>query len=189
MIAYNDLYETLRKEKYSEQLQPLPKKFLSEFSDYLVEKNTPQKEKEDLFSDSLYQSKKQLENAIAIFKELLLRRKKKILNLVFIATETGIMKRDYENMLDIEKSVFDKMLSAFQQGDKEISSLLNNSNKNKGKKQQENKLIIFKQDTEQFVDHEGKPIGPFKSGELVNLDSQVAKILVDSDKATSVDGD
>lgn len=38
MITYNDIYEAARKERYSEQLQPVPKNFLEEVTDYLKEK-------------------------------------------------------------------------------------------------------------------------------------------------------
>lgn len=38
MITYNDIYEAARKERYSEQLQQIPKNFVSEFSKYLKEK-------------------------------------------------------------------------------------------------------------------------------------------------------
>ena len=55
---------------------------------------------------------------MAIFKELVLRRKKKLLNLVFVAAETGIMKRDYENMLQFEKEIFDRLIKAFEEGDR-----------------------------------------------------------------------
>lgn len=184
MLSYNDLYETLRKEKYSENLQPLAKNFIQEFSEYVTDK-TPVSQGKDLFSDSAITSKKQLENAISLFKELMLKRKKKILNLVFVATETGIMKRDYENMLDLEKEAFEKLVKTFEESDKEISKILNNK---QGKKEK-NKMLLFKQDTEQFVDHIGNTIGPFKSGDLANLDSEVANILVSGEKADFVDED
>ena len=95
MITYNDIYESLRKEKYSENLQPLGKKFISEVADYLQEKKELADKKEDMFSEAIIKTKKQLENAISIFKELMMRRKKKLLNLAFIARETGISKKDF----------------------------------------------------------------------------------------------
>jgi len=186
MITYNDLYELLRKEKYSEQLQPLQNKFIEEFAAYISDKTLSQNEQKDLFADSVAKSKKQLENAISLFKELILRRKKKILNLVFVATETGIMKRDYENMLPLEKQTFDRLTKAFEDNDKELNKILNN------KKQEEkpkNKLIIFTQDTEEFIDHQGKTIGPFQSGTLANLNADTAKILIEGDKAKLIDED
>jgi len=38
MITYNDIYEAARKERYSTQLQPIPKNFVEEVSSYLKEK-------------------------------------------------------------------------------------------------------------------------------------------------------
>ncbi len=183
MIGYEDLYELLRKEKYSESLQLLPKNFIEDFSKYMKENTSEPSSDNGLFSDALIKSKKEFENAIALFKELILKRKKKILNLVFVATETGIMKRDYENMLPIETKVFEKLVKSFEDGDKELSKILNGQQD----KEEKDKMILFKEDVEQFVDHTGSTIGPFKSGELTNLDSNVANILVSGEKADFVD--
>ena len=180
MLNYNDLYETFRKEKYSENLQPIEKNFLTEFSQYLKELRKESTGESDLFGESIFQSKKQLENAIAIFKGLMLRRKKKLLNLVFIAAETGIMKKDYENMFEFEKKIFDSLIKSFEEGDKDLSAILNNKKENH--EEEKNKMIIFNEDTEQFVDMNGKLIGPYNKGELVNLDSKVCKILVENKK-------
>ena len=184
MIGYNDLYEILRKEKYSEPLQPLPKKFIEEFKEYLKEKKEESPSENSLFSDTLAKSKKQFENAISIFKEIIIKRKKKILSLVFVATETGMMKKDYENMLEIEKEIFDTLIKAFEKGDKEIFRILSGESE----KKEENKIILFRQDTEKFINHEGKSIGPFKSGDLANIGAQIADILVSGGKANFVDG-
>lgn len=193
MIGYNDLYDILRKEKYDEKLQPLPKNFLKDFSEYLIDMRAgnadlgePNSEVGgELFSDSNARAKKQFENAISLFKELILRRKKKLLNLVFVATETGIMKRDYENMVDFERDVFDRLVKAFEDGDKEISKVLSG----KKEKEEKNRMIMFNQDVEEFIDFNGEGIGPFSSGELVNLDIKVAQTLVEGGKASYVDED
>ena len=99
MITYNDIYEAARKERYSEQLQSLPKSFISDVSEYLKDKRAFSSKEDDAFSDVIVKTKKQLENAITLFKELMRRRRKKILNLVSVAAETGISKQDFENML------------------------------------------------------------------------------------------
>ena len=113
----------------------------------------------------------------------MLKRKKKLLNLVFVETETGIMKRDYENMIPIERETFDKLVKTFEEGGKEISKIVNGKNGAK----EESKIIIFKQQVEQFVDHTGNITGPFKAGDLANLNAEIAKILVSDKKATFVD--
>ncbi len=184
MISYNDLYELLRKEKYTELLQPLPKSFIGEISEYLNDKKSESSKEEDLFADSAAKSKKQLENSISIFKELIRLRKKKILSLVFVATETGMMKRDYENMLSFEKETFDKLIKALEEGEKELAK---NLNAKKEIEKAANKLLLFNQNVEQFIDLNGNPIGPFTLGQMANLDSEVSSILVSSGKARFID--
>lgn len=185
MLSYNDLYELLRKEKYGENLQQLPKNFVDDVTEYLNDRKDQSSNGGDLFADSVAKSKKQLENSIAIFKELILRRKKKLLNLVFVAAETGIMKRDYENMLNFERDVFDKLVKAFEDGDKTLSKALNTRKDDLliDKK----KMILFNQNVEQFVDMSGNLIGPFNSGDLANLEAQVSEILVSGGKAQFID--
>lgn len=184
MISYNDLYEILRKEKYSEVLQTLPNGFLKDYAEYLASvKETAAKEEGSLM-DSLGKSKKQLENSISLFRELILRRKKKLLNLVFVAAETGIMKRDYENMMQSERDVFEKLVKAFEDSDKEISAVVAGKI---NKEAQKHRMIMFNQPVEQFVDMLGNTVGPFSAGELANLESEVSQILVTSGKAGFVD--
>ena len=184
MITYNELYEALRKEKYSEQLQAIPKNFVKEACLYFKEKEETSKKDKGLFSGDGQKTKKQLENAIAIFKELMLRRKKKLLELAFVSAETGISKRDFDNMLSFEKEVFDKIMKALGEGDKELEKMLHGAEENSTEK---NKLILFKKDTEEFLDTEGNKIGPFKQGDIVNLPQEIANILIVDGKADPVE--
>ena len=87
-------------------------------------------------------------------------------------------------MLVFERELFDKMVKAFEDNEKEISKVL--IAKKDGEKNK-NRMIIFNQNVEQFVDMTGSLIGPFASGELVNIDSEVAGILVSGGKASFVD--
>ncbi len=179
MITYNDIYEAARKERYSEQLQHLPKNFVSEVSDYLKEKKQLALKEDDSFSDAIVKTKKQIENANTLFKELILRRRKKILKLVLVAAETGISKQDFENMLDLEKDLFEEIMKNIDKSDKKLQEQL------KGKRQEESKnvLIIFKKDVEELVDMEGKKIGPFEKGQMANISKKIAQILVEDGKA------
>src|SRR3989344_2554934 len=143
MITYNELYDALRKERYSEQLQPIPKNFIKDVSAYLKDKKEIADRKDDDFSDTITKTKKQFENSIAIFKELMLRRKKKILELAFVATETGISKRDFENMLAVEKESFEGIMKAMEKSDKKIAEILKGADEEKKR----NKMIVFVEDT------------------------------------------
>ena len=183
MISYNDLYEIVRKEKYSETLQILPKEFIEDVAEFLSEKKQTTLSDEGLFEENAIKSKKQLENSISLFKELMRLRKRKLLSLIFVATETGIMKRDYENMLNAEKELFESIVKIFETHEKGISKAMS------GKKLKEGKyrMIMFNQSVEQFIDLSGNVLGPFASGELVNLDAEAANIFVSGGKARFVD--
>lgn len=182
MITYNDIYESARKERYSEQLQKLPKKFVADVADYLKSKKEFSVKEDDLFSDVIIKTKKQLENAITLFKELMLRRRKKLLNLVLIAAETGISKQDFENMLDFEKDLFEDLMKCIDVSDKKLNNSLN------GEKEAEkkNEFVSFKEDVEEFVDLEGEKMGPYEKGQMANIPKQIAKILVEADKVDIV---
>lgn len=183
MITYNDIYEVARKERYSEQLQQLSKNFIQEVSDYLREKKEISSKDDDVFSDVIIKTKKQLENAVTLFKELMLRRRKKILNLVLVAAETGISKQDFENMLPVEKELFEELMKGIDFTDKKISEILN------GKKEEDlkNQLISFTDNVEEFMGLDGGKMGPFEKGQLANLPKEIAKILVEDKKAVSVE--
>ena len=179
MITYSDLYEAARKERYSEQLQPLQKNFITEVAEYLKEKKQLSLKEDDIFSDMVVKTKKQLENAITLFRELMIRRRKKILNLVLIAAETGISKQDFENMLSFEKSLFEELIKNIENSDKKISEILDG----KSTEELKNELVTFKTDVEEFLDMEGEKIGPFQKNQVANIPKEIAKILIGDGKA------
>jgi len=182
MITYNDIYEAARKERYSEQLQPLAKNFITEVASYLKEKKEVTLKEDDVFSDIIIKTKKQLENAMTLFKELMLRRRKKILNLVLIAAETGISKQDFDNMLLFEKKLFDEFMKCIDVSDKELAQTLNGKAKT-----QENELVVFKEDVKEFLGLDGKKMGGFEKGQIANIPKEIAQILVDAGKAEIVE--
>jgi len=94
---------------------------------------------DDIFSEVIIKTKKQLENAVTLFKELMLRRRKKILDLILIAAETGISKQDFENMLKFEKEFFDNLMKCINASDKSLNESLNGK-KTENKK---NELVCF----------------------------------------------
>ncbi len=183
MITYNEIYEASRKERYSEQLQPLPKNFIASVSEYLKEKKEMSLKEDDAFSDMITKTKKQFENAVTLFNELKRIRRRKILNLILIASEIGISKRDFENMLDFEKELFEELMKCIDFSDKKFNELLN-GNKNEILK---NEMVIFKKDVEEFIGSDGEMMGKFSKGQIANLPHQIAQILIEDDKAEKVD--
>jgi len=187
MLSYNDLFEYLRKEKYGEQLQKLPSDFISDFSEFMSETKKNFSSSDDLFSEDSLRAKKQHENSMAIFKELMLKRKKKILNLVFIAAETGIMKKDFEDMIYFEKDLFEVLVEKMSSADGELNKLMvGNGKKIKKSEKTSGKKVKLLDKVEEFVGLSGDAVGPFEKDAVTELDSQVAEILIDSGKAEAV---
>lgn len=183
MLSYTDLYEVVRKEKYADVLQSLPKVFLEEVTTFLQEKRGQTSKDDGLFMEEVAKQRKQLDNSLALFKELMRLRRKKLLQLVHIATETGIMKRDYENMLSFERTMFDSFVRAAELGDKELQKVLHSTPQTAPTQ----KLVLFTQPVEPFVSMNGELLGPYVTGELAHLDGQITEVLVQGGKASYVD--
>ncbi|MEK6760368.1 MAG: hypothetical protein AABX93_00415 [Nanoarchaeota archaeon] len=204
MITYNEIHEAVRKERGEKlQLQSLPKNFIEEVATYLREKKEFSSKTEDEFSDNSIKNKKQLENARTLFKELIFRRREKILHLLLIATETGVSKRDFENMLDFESKMFESLLKSIESSDIQVNSMLLNG-KSEFKKSEEISLhaiqetnvenfvepkkdgskssVIFLDDVNEFMDLNGEMLGPFQKGDKVELQNEIANILVEDKK-------
>lgn len=174
MITFKDIYEILRKEKYNDNLQPLNKKFLKEIKEYLESKQEFLRKEDNLFNDLAIKNKKKLENAQSSLKDLLRIRKKKILNLAFVANEVGISKKDFENMLSFEKNLFETIVRALEKADKEKEAEMVNSAEETSSKY---KLVRFLDEMPEFVDMNGESVGPFKKGEISNLEAELVDFL------------
>ena len=182
MITYNDIREATRKERYSKQLQVIPKNFVFEVAIYFKEKKEIASKEDDGFSDLAVKTKKQLENAITLFREFMRLRKKKILDLVLIAAETGISKQDFENMFDFEKTLFEDIMKCIDVSDKKFSEIL------EGRKEGDliNDSVVFLESAEEFVGMDGEMMGPYEKGQIVNIPKEIAKILIDGGKCEVV---
>lgn len=173
MIAFSDIYEAMRKEKYSEQLQALPKKFLNEAFEYFREKKEFLSKEEDSFSDLSLRNKKKLENAMSSFRDLLRIRKKKILNLAFVASEVGIGKKDFENLLSFEKDLFEEVVKGLERAEKNMNADMSGAQKD----ERAHRLVRFLEEVPEFLDFEGNEVGPFEKGEIANLENEIVEIL------------
>lgn len=182
MITYNDIYEAARMERYSEQIQPIAKNFITEVSNYLKEKKEIASKEDDIFSDVIIKTKKQLENAITLFREFMVRRRKKILNLVLIAAETGISKQDFDNMLLFEKNLFEELMKCIDSSNKKLNASLSGDKTG----EQKNELITFIENVAEFIGLYGEKMGPYEVGQIANIPKEIAKILIDDKKCEIV---
>jgi len=190
MITYQEIYDILRKEKYNEALQPLPKNFLADVAIYIKEKKeivNREQQGKNLFSDTVRMTRKQLDNALTIIKEIIAIRERKVLNLAFTASMTGISKRDTEYLLKHESELFEITTQKLEQNQQEVIRNLNGDIS--GEKNLKNLFIRFKEDIPAFLDANSKELGPFNNGDVANLPQEIAKILIDDNKAILVESE
>ncbi len=183
MITFNEIYEALKKEKFSDSVQLLPRNFLKESQIYFDERKKYIDNENDSFSEIAIKNKKKLENSITSFQDLLRLRKKKILNLAFIASETGISKRDSENLLNFEKELFDSIVKSLEKSNKNKD----NEMKQDADSEKKHKLVRFVEEVPAFLDIEGNEIGPFSKGEIANLDNEIVNILSQDNRVELMD--
>ena len=89
VITYETLFELLKREKDTTDLQKLEPNFFNYFVDYLNEKKNMLNKEDTLFSyDEKKKVEKQIENAKRIIKEIYESREKKILNIALMKSRT-----------------------------------------------------------------------------------------------------
>lgn len=181
MKTFSDIYEAMRKEKYSEQLQSLPKRFLLEVSEYFKEKKEFLDKETDMFSDMVLKNKKKFENAVSSFRDLIRIRKKKILSLGFVASEVGISKKDFENLLSFEKDLFEEIVRSLERAEKNMNAEMNGGSEEGVR----HKLVRFLEEVPEFLNFDGSEIGPFGKGEVANLEKEIVEIL-EKDKRVEI---
>ena len=185
MLTFSDIYEAMRKEKYSENLQMLPKKFLVDVAGYFREKREFLNKEEDLFSDIAIRNKKKLDNAVSSFRDLLRIRKKKILNLAFVASQTGISKKDFENLLGFEKDLFEELVKSLERAEKNQVADMSGTVKD----ERNHQLVRFLENVPEFLGFNGSDVGPFEKGEVANLENEIVEILSKDKRVEIIDDD
>src|SRR3989344_5924867 len=118
-ITYETLFELLKREKDTADLQKLELSFFDNFVEYLNEKKDMLNRDDTLFSyDEKKKVEKQIDNARRLIKEIYERREKKILNIALIKSRTKSHVIDISALLDNEKKFLgdiEKVLNAYRE--------------------------------------------------------------------------
>ena len=92
IITYESLYEILRREKFKEEIQELPKDFIKKVVNYLNDKAgiiETQEKKRSIFSGEVDRVKKEFLNIKKMIKELFERRERKIIDSAIMTARSG----------------------------------------------------------------------------------------------------
>jgi len=198
IITYDILYEFLRKEKYQNELQPLPPTFFHDVVNYLNEKEAilkSQKEKDSIFSAvETQKTARQIENTRKIIKELYERREMKIINISLLNSRSHAPNQETSALLPEEEKLLNEIqgtLNTYKEGI--LTNLLTNqlpslksepkSIKTPKKETETTKLVKILNPIPKFMGSDMNTYGPFEGEDLANLPKKVAQLLIEKDKA------
>jgi len=193
-FSYEDVYELLRAEKYSTDLQSLNPEQLGKIKQYLEAKKTILfKEKTSELFDRAKRDKlrTELENARRAIKDLYEKREKKIINRAMFTARMAFKMRDTTNMLPSEQELYDKLVDVLKFGwasfFKELNSAKNNSPEEpKLLKETSRRLLKFNEAIPELMDSELKKYGPFEANQVASLPDELAELLLQQKKVTEI---
>ena len=196
-ITYETLFEILKREKDTADLQKLDFSFFDDFVDYLNEKKKLLEKEDSLFSyDEKKKVEKQIDNAKRIIKDIYERREKKIMNIALIRSRTQSDVMDKSAFLEHEKKIFNEIVRTLDNfrkgiihnitvGKKPSESKAENKEiemeGNAGKDANQSsttKLVRFMHSVPKFVGKELEEYGPFEEEDIANLPSEIADLLI-----------
>jgi len=173
VITFDYIREAYLAEKSESKLTKLPKEFFEKAKKYL-------KLKEDLYKNTGDEKiKYELKSAKRMIDDIILLRLKKIIEAVFVFLKSGSLP---ENLLKEEEQFFFELIDSVK---KLRKSLLEEKEIKKEEKIEEKNIskkikvkMLF--DIPQFVGPNGLTYGPFKKGEVIKIDEEIVKFLIDN---------
>ncbi len=196
IITYDTLYDLLRKEKFSIDLQPIPQSFFKETINYLKEKEVILKnqEKDTIFTLEIEKTRKQIENVKKLLKELYEKREKKIIDQALSSSRTEIKNKEM-NLLPEEEQFYKELTTLLTEYRGNI--LLRVLSKKQPKQKEEPKeiktednnnlkLIRFLTEIPKFIGTDLNVYGPFEREDLANLPKDIAKTLIEKKRAEEI---
>ncbi len=184
MVTYEQLFDTLRREKSRDELQVLPRGFYAEAAAFLAEK------RQAAADQGLLSSQKagiEFQNASRILRELYDRRERKVLTLAMHKTRTESAIIDREALLEEEQELFDAVVSTLQQARHAI--LVKGGRPAPSVHQEppavpEIVKVRFSAAVPKFVGKDLSVYGPFEEGQEAALPANIARILIDKGRAS-----
>jgi len=101
-----------------------------------------------------------------------------------VASQVGISKRDFENLLGFEKDLFEELVKSLEKAEKnQISDMNGDEKKNESKY----RLVRFLNNVGEFLNVDGEAIGPFVKGEIANLEREIVEALEEDGRVEVID--
>ena len=197
-LTYEDIYELLRSEKNSTDLEPLSTKDLAKINKYLIAKRKLlESQKGGMFSGLKERAKilSEIENVRCALRDLFEKRECKIINRALYTLRTDLKLKDSTNMLANEIELYNSLLGNLEKSKLAFDKLLEEStlpdsiaadavSKEETKDAVASSMKLEFLDTvPELVDAELAKHGPFEKGNVASLPNELASILISQGKA------
>lgn len=206
-FSYDDIYDLLRTEKFTSELQVITNEILDKVRKYLSNKQKLLGKEEE--STQIFGAQKratiqlEIENAKRALKDLYEFREKKILNRAVFSVRGTSMVRDTTNMLPHEEEFYNQLVQIIPINRKSFFGLLEPSSKglaniedaeetdtseaavdeNEGAIERNMVKVRLQEDVGEFVAEDLKSYGPFPKDTEVEIPDTIANLLIGQNKA------
>lgn len=177
---YEDLYELLRNEKFSTDLQDMSLENLKKIRSYFNERNNKLNESESSNMFSSHNKLKiqgEIDNATRIVNDLINIRERKIINRAIFTSRSNENIEDTSNMIEIEKKLYDFLNVELKKFRKSYLYEIENREVNDKK----HKKYVVLEDIPLLSDGINE-YGPYKKNDFIELPSNIANILINESK-------
>ena len=202
IITYESLYEIVRNEKTNDSLQPISEKLTNQLVSYLKTKIQVYKEAKENKQQDVEKIRTQVLSVRRLIKNLYELRERKIINLAISKSRTKSSLDEEKNLLNYERNMMDENMAILDKFRTDVLlNLINaktpykeSSNESKeteiSHKTQENKeennadekielnMVRFLIEVPKFLGKQSEIYGPFKPGDIANLDKDIVNILL-----------
>lgn len=200
IITFQSIYDMVRKEKTSEEIQELHPDVFKQLTSYLKTKIQIYKNSKNrgLNPGELEKMKVQIVSARKLIKELYERRERKILHLAINKSRTKSDIIDDSTLLNEEKLIFDDVTEILDKYRQDILLNLVNARLPFGKKEEtkpiENKeetksetmLIRFTSSVQKFLGLKEEIYGPFEPGDIASIPNEIAEVIIKRERGELV---
>ncbi|MGB9675072.1 MAG: hypothetical protein ACP5IJ_01515 [Candidatus Nanoarchaeia archaeon] len=189
-FSYEDLYELLRTEKYSADLQPLDPSQIRKIAAYLKSKEELIiRQKESVFDENVEKLKIELENAKRALRDLYDKRERKIISRALFTAKGGFKLKDTTNMLVSEEKLYTALLDLLKRSSEEFFDLFNQSFaeiEHPKTLKTEFKRVRILEALPELIDTSLRKYGPFEPNTITELPEELAELLLQQGKAVEV---
>ncbi|MEK9635358.1 MAG: hypothetical protein VW079_01665 [Candidatus Woesearchaeota archaeon] len=177
---YEDLYELLRNEKFSTDLQDMSLENLKKIRSYFNERNNKLNESESSNMFSSHNKLKiqgEIDNATRIVNDLINIRERKIINRAIFTSRSNENIEDTSNMIEIEKKLYDFLNVELKKFRKSYLYEIENRKVNDKK----HKKYVVLEDIPLLSDGINE-YGPYEKNDFIELPNNIANILINESK-------